>query len=112
MSDWNFLNQQRITSGPFATSSEDGFTGRFVFGIPGDGRRVICTTFAKEGWKCVVIISEVPCLDCANLTSKVASLFFDQDQCVLQFVSMRHQPEDGRIRLWAPPQGTFPEPPI
>lgn len=116
MSDWNFLNQHRVTHDPrFISKPEDGFNGAFMFPIHGEARKICCIASDGLGWRHVSVsfgrVSyktpswEVMCA--------VKDLFFEPEDIVVQFHPAHSQyvnNHPGCLHLWQPTVLQLPVP--
>lgn len=104
MSDWKFLNGWRVRRGMLARTNEDGFNGAFAFPLPGVANRVICVCSDGLGWQHVsVSLHGSPKTPSWEIMSKVKDLFWEEDQCVVQFHPPKGQyvnNHPGCLHLW------------
>jgi hypothetical protein len=115
MSDWDFLNDHRMTVGPFATSAADGFVGYFSFPLPGEARRIFCIASDGEGWQHVSVSFGKKTLRTPSweVMASVKALFWEPEDCVVQYhprASQYRNLHPGCLHLWRWLGGVFPEP--
>lgn len=115
MSDWEFLNRHRVSSGPYASTPEDGWNGAFGFAVSGEARRVFCICSDGLGWKHVsVSFGPNKAIPSWQLMCKIKDLFFEPCECVVQYHPPNDQHisfHDGCLHLWMPTEQLFPAPP-
>lgn len=114
MSDWKYLNQHRIRTGPFASSDEDGFNGMFLLMV--EGLELKCLASDGAGWKHVSVSLNgsfrIPSWD---IMSRVKELFWEDEETVMQLHPPKSQyvnQHPGCLHLWSPtdPNVTIPLP--
>jgi len=115
VSDWNFLNDHRLRSGPVPSDEIDGFNGWFHFALPGESRRICCVASDGEGWEHVSVSFGARNLRTPSweTMARVKALFWEPEQCVVQFHPRRSQYKNhhpGCLHLWRWLGGDFPEP--
>jgi len=102
----------RVTRGPLASCSADGFNGMFRFVLCGEWIR--CIASDGFGWQHVSVSREggkqPPKWD---IMCRVKDLFFGEDEWVMQFHPAKKDYVNnhaGCLHLWKPTGQTFPRP--
>jgi hypothetical protein len=115
MSDWDFLNKNRVRRGQWGSDETYGFNGMFEFALTGEARRIRCIASDGAGWRHVsvsfgAVSKSAPSWD---LMCKIKDLFWDDEDCVVQF----HPPKSeyvnnhaGCLHLWQKIDGSQPIP--
>jgi len=114
MTNWNFINKQRVRAGRFASTDTDGFNGAFGFAFPGEARRVCVIASDGLGWQHVsVSFGPNHSTPSYAIMEKVKQIFWGDDCWVMQF----HPPASeyvnnhpGCLHLWRPTDQPFPTP--
>lgn len=105
MSDWTFLNNNRVRQGPYWSDDSLGFNGLFVFALPGEPRRIRCLCSDGEGWQHVSVSFGPQGKSCPSweLMCRIKDLFWEPEDVVVQF----HPPQSqyvnnhvGCLHLW------------
>ena len=103
MSDWKFLNSQRLQSGEMASTEDDGFNGAFILNLSGTQ----CAVIAADGmgWKHVSVhLIRTPKVPPPwDIMCRIKELFWEDEDCVIQFHPpksryINHHP--GTLHLW------------
>lgn len=115
MSNWVFLNENRIRKGIYASTPDAGFNGAFTFMLPGEARRIYCIASDGEGWQHVsVSFGPNKSTPSWELMCKIKELFFEDEDAVVQFHPAKSQYVNnhaGCLHLWRPTEQTVPTPP-
>lgn len=115
MSDWAYLNRQRISPAQdptFGTDASAGFNGFFCMTI--NGLPVKCIVSDGDGWKHVSVSvhgSNMP--PSWSIMCKVKNLFWEPDDWVVQFHPAKSEYVDchpGALHLWQPTNVELPKP--
>lgn len=87
MSDWTFLNHQRVRYGAFASDESFGFAGMFEFALPGEPRRIRCLCSDGEGWQHVSVSfgPDAKHTPSWELMCRIKDLFWEDEDVVVQF---------------------------
>jgi len=120
MSNWTFLNANRVGTNPritadvqslYHTKPEAGFNGMFRFFL--DGKKVRCIASDGLGWKHVsVSIEGDPRPPRWGLMCSVKDLFWDDEDWVVQFHPAKSEyvnHHSGCLHLWQS-EAQFPKP--
>jgi hypothetical protein len=115
MSNWTFLNNNRVTGGPWASMSSDGFNGMFEFSIPGEARRIRCIASDGLGWQHVSVSfgrgsKSTPSWE---LMCAIKDLFWEDEDWVAQFHPAKSQyvnNHPGCLHLWRSTEALMPVP--
>jgi hypothetical protein len=113
MSDWNFVNRHRVTTGMFASSAADGCNGFFCLIL--DSRKIKVIASDTDGWQHVsVSIEGSDHTPSWSIMCQVKDMFFDSNDWVMQL----HPPKEnnisnhpGCLHLWRPTESQIPIPP-
>ena len=113
MSDWKFLNANRVRSGEFASEDSDGFNGAFQITVNGLPIGIIASD--GEGWRHVsvsIIGSKLP--PSWSVMCQVKDLFWGPEDWVVQFHPAQSEyvnNHPGVLHLWQPINQPLPKPP-
>lgn len=115
MSNWAFLNQHRLKSGPYASTPEDGFNGAFGFNLPGEARFIVCVCSDGMGWQHVSVsfgagTTKTPSWE---IMCQIKDLFWEPEDVVVQYHPARSQYVNchpGCLHLWRPTSQPLPVP--
>lgn len=115
MSNWKFLNENRLNRGPFRTTQEDGFNGVFGFALPGEARFIFCMASDGEGWQHVSVSFGRDSKKCPSweIMCRIKDLFWEPEDWVMQFHPAQSQyvnNHPGCLHLWRPIGIEFPVP--
>jgi len=105
MSNWTFLNKNRVRGGMYGSDASLGFNGMFEFALPGEARRIRCLASDGRGWQ-HVSVSFGPGSKSApswELMCQIKDLFFEPEDVVVQFHPARSQyvnNHGGCLHLW------------
>lgn len=119
MSDWNFLNKNRVKEGvrgvwsQYVSEDSDGFNGMFRFAM--DTKFIRCIASDGEGWQhvSVSIESEPNKTPSWSIMCKVKDLFWDNEDVVVQFYPKKREYVNnhaGCLHLWRPTDVALPRP--
>jgi hypothetical protein len=117
VSDWHFINRHRVRSGQFSSDESYGFNGLFEFALAGEPRRIRVIASDGVGWQHVSVSFGAGSKTCPSweLMCRIKDLFFEPEDCVVQFHPPRSQYVNNHPRclhLWRCIDGsTFPTPP-
>lgn len=114
MSDWNFLNANRISVGMFRSTASDGFNGLFRFRLLDRPIKIIASD--GQGWQHVSVSQDgshkPPNWD---VMCAVKDLFWNDEDVVVQFHPAKSNyvnNHPGCLHLWRCTDGrSFPTPP-
>lgn len=97
MSNWKFLNQNRVRTGFYASDDSYGFNGMFEFAIPGEPRRIRCVASDGEGWQHVSVSFGSVNRSCPpwQIMCAVKDLFWEQNDAVIQI----HPPRKNYVNM-------------
>lgn len=119
MSDWHFLNGNRVkepcASVPpqYVTTETDGFNGMFRFTL--DGQLIRCVVSDGEGWQHVSVSIEYSQKPPSwALMCKIKDLFWEPEQVVVQFHPRKSEyvnMHPGCLHMWRYTKSEFPTPP-
>lgn len=118
MSDWTFLNSNRVTTGYFKSDPSHGFNGMFEFSIPGEARRIRCVASDGEGWQHVSVSfgRDSKTAPSWELMCKIKDLFWEDEDQVIQFHPPKSQYVNNHpycLHLWRCTDGReTPTPPM
>jgi hypothetical protein len=116
MSDWKYLNEHRIRTGPFASDPSFGFNGAFVLSKPGEARSICVIASNGMGWRHVSVSfgSKSTKTPSWETMCWVKDLFFEPEDCVMQFHPPRSEYVNfhkGCLHLFKPIGVEMPTPP-
>lgn len=120
MSDWVFLNQHRVRTGPRASDDSFGFCGQFVFRVNG----VLVLAQASDGalkegeprWQhvSVSLVKTPSFVPSYESMCKIKDLFWEPQDWVVQFHPAKSEyvnMHPGVLHLWRPLDQPLPTPP-
>lgn len=115
MSDWTFLNQRRIKTGPYASTPEDGFNGAFWINLPGESKMILCIASDGMGWQHVSVsfgggVEDTPSWE---VMCQIKDLFWEPEDVVVQYHPAKSQYincHPGCLHLWRPTTEPLPVP--
>lgn len=118
MSDWIFLNNNRVvkaTAGvmsKYVSEPSDGFNGMFRFVL--DGHFIRCVASDGEGWQHVSVTLEREAkIPSWTMMCKIKELFWNDQDWVVQFHPAKSEyvnNHPGCLHLWRPTDAKMPTP--
>lgn len=116
MSDWKYLNEYRIRSGPYASDPSYGFNGAFVLSKPGEARSICVIASNGCGWRHVSVSFGSASTKTPSWETMcwVKDLFWDDEDWVVQFHPAKSEYVNfhpGVLHLWACLDKEMPTPP-
>lgn len=114
MSDWNYINQHRVTHGPYASTPEDGFNGQALVVV---NNTIHLVQFSDgEGWRHVsVSLPKNPTFTPSySAMCQIKEMFWEPEDWVVQFHPAKSEyinNHPGCLHLWQPTAEKLPVPP-